>query len=112
MNLTRAQPNRYNVCSWSEGAKRDLDRAGYLRRDGNRFTVTFSSHTTDTRLPDRRLLTLHAVCARVAHMSGAAEVIDELDRDVEEIRVLAFDGSSARLLDHIMTPLATVPGVV
>ena len=44
-------------------------------------------------------------------MSGAAEAFDELERDVEETRVLAFDGSSARLLDHLTPPSMTTPGV-
>ena len=44
-------------------------------------------------------------------MSGAAEAFDELERDVEETRVLAFDGSSARLLDHLMSPFMTISGV-
>ena len=73
--------------------------------------VKFSSKVANARLPSPILLGLHAACARVLHMSGAAEVIDELDRDVEETRVLAFDGSSACLLDHLMTPFATIPGV-
>jgi len=37
-------------------------------------------------------------------MSGAAEAINELERDLEEMRVLTFDGSSAHLLDHLVTP--------
>ena len=36
-------------------------------------------------------------------MSGAAEAFDELERDVEDTRVLAFDGSSSHLLDHLLT---------
>jgi len=44
-------------------------------------------------------------------MSGAAQAIDELEQDVEEIRVLAFDGSSARLLDRLVAPFAAVSGV-
>ena len=39
------------------------------------------------------------------------EAFDELERDVEETRVLAFDGSSARLLDHLTPPSMTTPGV-
>ncbi|KAJ7710972.1 hypothetical protein B0H17DRAFT_914470 [Mycena rosella] len=53
-------------------------------------------------LPDPRLLALHAVCARVAHMSGAAEVLDEFDRDVEEMGVLAADGSSINTLNLML----------
>ena len=58
---------------------------------------------------DSRLLALHAACARVAHMSGAAKAFDELERDVEDTEVLAFDGSSSRLLDHLLTPFSVVP---
>ncbi|KAJ7475697.1 hypothetical protein FB451DRAFT_956088, partial [Mycena latifolia] len=53
-------------------------------------------------LPDPRLLALHAVCARVAHMSGAAEVLDKFDRDMEELQDLAEDGSTAKLLDPML----------
>jgi len=49
-------------------------------------------------LPDRKLLTVHAACARVAHMSGAAEYIDKFDRDVEDTLVLSKDGSDAPLI--------------
>lgn len=45
-------------------------------------------------------------------MSGAAEVFDEFERDMEDTGVLAFDGTSARLLDHVLTPFAVVPEVV
>lgn len=57
-------------------------------------------------LPDPRLLALHAVCARVAHMSGAAEALDDFDRDVEETSVLARDGASAHLLNMMLSPLS------
>ncbi len=49
-------------------------------------------------LPDPDLIGLHAACARVAHLSGAAEYFDRLERDVEDATVLASDGSSAYLL--------------
>jgi hypothetical protein len=44
--------------------------------------------------PDPRLLAIHAVCARVAHMSGAAEYMDKWDWAVEEMETLSTDGSS------------------
>ena len=44
-------------------------------------------------------------------MSGAAEFLDKLQRDSEEIRVLAADGSSAHLLDNLINPFAVIPGV-
>ncbi|KAJ7805948.1 hypothetical protein B0H14DRAFT_3882618 [Mycena olivaceomarginata] len=59
-------------------------------------------------LPDPRLLALHAVCARVAHMSGAAEVLDKFDRDVEDVQVLAEDGSAAMFLDLMLGSYVSV----
>ena len=109
-NLTHEQPNRYQVCVLLEAQKRMLRSAGYLHEDGDRLSVTFSSNHENARLPDPRLLALHAGCARVAHMTGAARAIAELERNAEEARVLAADGSSARLLDHLMTPFAVIPG--
>ena len=44
-------------------------------------------------------------------MSGTAEACDGLERDVQDTRVLAFDGSSTQLLVHLITPFATIPGV-
>ena len=61
-------------------------------------------------LPDPRLLALHAVCVRVAHMSGAAEALDELDRDIEDALVLAEDGASANLLYMRLSPLVSATG--
>ena len=111
-----SQPNCYEVCVPDPTSKiylRMFKDFGCLRDDGNRLYVTFSSYNNNqnARLPNPKLLALHAACARVAHMSGAAEAFDELERDVEETRVLAFDGSSARLLDHLMSPSMTISGV-
>ena len=40
--------------------------------------------------------------ARVAHTSGAAEFFEKSEWDTEETIVLAFDGSSARLLSDLI----------
>jgi hypothetical protein len=53
-------------------------------------------------LPHPDLIALHAACARVAHMSGAAEYFDRFERDVEETTVLASDGSSSHLLHGLL----------
>ncbi|KAA1472924.1 hypothetical protein DENSPDRAFT_839317 [Dentipellis sp. KUC8613] len=53
-------------------------------------------------LPDPRYLKLHAACARIAHMSGAAQCIDQILHEEEVTKVLAFDGGSSELLDHIL----------
>ncbi|KAL4250487.1 hypothetical protein ABKN59_006960 [Abortiporus biennis] len=33
--------------------------------------------------PHKRLLEIHAACAQIAHMSGAAQVLDEFTREAE-----------------------------
>lgn len=57
-------------------------------------------------LPDPGLLALHAVCARVAHMSGAAEYFYELERDAEDTMVVTED--SLYLLNNLLSPFAVV----
>ncbi|KAJ7364853.1 hypothetical protein DFH08DRAFT_840151 [Mycena albidolilacea] len=49
-------------------------------------------------LPSPALLAIRAACSRVVHMSGAAEQIDQILRDLEDISVMADDGGSATLL--------------
>ena len=83
---------------------------GNLRANGDRLYVTFSQGYEDLQLPNPQLLALHTACARVVRMAGAAEAFDRLERDVEDEMVLAFDGSSTRLLDHLLTPFAAIPG--
>ena len=75
------------------------------------MVVEFISGHPNAPLPDPQLLALHATCARVAHMSGAAEFLDRLQWDAEETKVLAFDGSSAALLSNLISPFAVIPGV-
>ena len=58
-------------------------------------------------LPDPDIVALHAACARVAWMSGAAELFDMLERDVEDMTVLASDGSSAYILRGLLNLVPT-----
>jgi len=85
MSLTRVKPNRYNICVSIEAIKITLADARYLQQDGDHYFVTFSSHNTGAQLPDPKLLTFHAACARVARLSGAAQAIDELEEDDEDL---------------------------
>ncbi|THH28676.1 hypothetical protein EUX98_g5526 [Antrodiella citrinella] len=72
-------------------------------------TVEFTSTYPDKfALPSPAMLSLHATCAQVAHMSGAAEYLDELDRKIEEVSVLLSDGGSAELLSHAILHLSNV----
>ncbi|KAF8549144.1 hypothetical protein OG21DRAFT_1421787, partial [Imleria badia] len=84
------QPGRYSVCVSDEYAE------GYIRLfagpkphvDGAPM-VEFTSQFKELPPPDPLLLALHATCARVAHMSGAAEFFD-------------------RLLSNLMSPFAVL----
>ena len=51
-------------------------------------------------------LGLHAVCAKVAQMSGAARLLDELEEELEGLNVLAGDGSSAEHLAHRLAAIS------
>ncbi|KAH7925157.1 hypothetical protein BV22DRAFT_1195403 [Leucogyrophana mollusca] len=53
-------------------------------------------------LPDRTLIAIRSACARVAHLSGAVEQMDEVQRDMEATTVLANDGSTADLLSSLL----------
>ncbi|KDQ13134.1 hypothetical protein BOTBODRAFT_33744 [Botryobasidium botryosum FD-172 SS1] len=60
--------------------------------------ITLTSTDPNLPLPDPRYLGLHAACAKVIHASGAAEVAEQMTKDVEGINVLAEDGSSSDIL--------------
>ena len=44
--------------------------------------VTFQSTDSRLALPNPEYLGIHAACCRVAHMSGASGLFDELERDM------------------------------
>ena len=62
--------------------------------------VTFSTEEEGLSLPSPVLLKLHAACAKVAHLSGAGEIIDDIQRDMESTPVL--NGTSANLLGRAL----------
>ncbi|KIJ54918.1 hypothetical protein M422DRAFT_153287 [Sphaerobolus stellatus SS14] len=64
--------------------------------------VEFTSSDPELALPDPRYLALHAACARVAHLSGAAEYLSEIFDDLEQLKVLVKDGSSTEALYHAL----------
>ena len=53
-------------------------------------------------VPACDLLALHATCCKVAHLSGAAEYIDEIYRDADELGVLSADGTSGDILSYML----------
>jgi hypothetical protein len=58
-------------------------------------------------LPSPDLLALHAACAQVAHLSGAGEYVDRILEDMEQIDVLAHDGTSSDVLHHALMTLGS-----
>ena len=42
-------------------------------------------------VPSRTYLDIHVACARIAHLSGSSECIDNLYRDMEDKQTLEFD---------------------
>ena len=100
------QANAYNVCAMPESVI-------FKMRIAPQKQVTFSVPNDVIReckakekqipaLPDPDLIALHAACARVSYLSGAGEYFDMLERDAEEMTVLASDGSSASLLLRLL----------
>ena len=64
--------------------------------------VIFTSVDSDSfPLPDRRYLALHAAVAKVVHMAGMAEYLDDIVRKYENIRVLS-DESHVEYLDGLL----------
>jgi hypothetical protein len=55
-------------------------------------------------LPSPEYPQVHAACAKVAHLSGAADM-DKILRELEDIRVLSKDGASAEALEYALFPL-------
>jgi len=53
-------------------------------------------------MPSKEYLSLHAACAKVANMSGAAEYLEDLDGEREEGKTLAADGSSMPLFENVL----------
>jgi hypothetical protein len=73
----------------------------YTVKAGDVFTeyagkvVTFiSEHSEGIDLPDPQILELHAAFSRVLYLTGAGKYFEAYLRDMDELRVLASDGST------------------
>lgn len=72
-----------------------------------RDVVMFSTNDPEhLPVPVPELLALHATCCKVAHLSGAAEYIDRLYRNADEIGVLSGDGTSGDMLGYALLSLS------
>ncbi|KAF4609636.1 hypothetical protein D9613_012069 [Agrocybe pediades] len=67
--------------------------------------VTFKSSKPDLPPPSPVYLAIHAACAQVAHLPGAAKLMDQYEREMEDGLVLCPSGDSAGLLDHALRGL-------
>ena len=69
--------------------------------------IEFKNHSScsEIKMPSKDYLKLHASCARIAHLSGAADIIEKWDRERDESDVLASDGSQSNLLENALMAL-------
>ncbi|EEB95989.1 hypothetical protein MPER_04952 [Moniliophthora perniciosa FA553] len=72
------------------------------RPNHSRRPFTIDNETRTLPLPDPQILAVHAICARVDQMSGAAKYMLLRDSELEDSTVLAEDGSSAALLNELL----------
>jgi hypothetical protein len=54
----------------------------------------------------RKLLQIHAAVAEVLHMIGAADAVESILRDLDNIQVLSEDGADVQLLSHRLQLIA------
>ncbi|PBK88967.1 hypothetical protein ARMGADRAFT_1167751 [Armillaria gallica] len=94
------QPKTYTVVSTISGVLERLPRR----------TVTFTTPDPEALpLPNPAYLAIHAASCRVARLSGAADYVEELLREEEEVReriermgILAKDGTSMDFFERCM----------
>jgi len=94
--------NRGNVIP----GKYKLNCAVHYWQNYLHHSVTFRTHTfpdgKKIEPPSPRLIALHAACAQIAHMSGAAEYLEETFRDTEPIPVMTATPNAAGELVHAL----------
>ena len=83
-------PNTYNVLTFGKVAPRlGLPKTIKL----------FTSSATDAPLPNPAYLALHAAICRLVWASARAEELTDVLADLEDVTLLAEDGSSANLIN-------------
>jgi hypothetical protein len=103
LHIYALQENTYTICSVNNSV-RELpspppERVTF-KVDPKLEAECLAATTQPPSLPSPSLLAVRAACCRVAHLSGAAEQIDQILCDLEEVSELAEDGlgGSAGLL--------------
>jgi hypothetical protein len=83
-----------------------LEAADPVLLRGYPENFTFTTPDQDKfPVPSPIYLAIHAACAKVAHLSGAAECIDKLYREMDDRTTLDPDGASASMLEHAIFEL-------
>jgi hypothetical protein len=88
-------PNSYDVTSYRGENWLAMMGTGVMSR------ITFQPKQVGKEIipaPDPRIIALHAACAKVAHMSAAAEHLEVVFRDPEQLRVMTDDGAFLNLV--------------
>jgi hypothetical protein len=78
-------PDTYNV-HYYLGTERLLQRGFGIKLQISFRSVEFGDKTISA--PHPRLIAIHAACARIAHMSGAAQHLEELFRGSDQISLM------------------------
>jgi hypothetical protein len=74
-----------------------------LAKDEVQFNT---SDPKEMPVPNPRYLRLHAACAKIAYISGVGDLMDQWDYEIDNMDVLASDGSSMPLLLSRLGPLS------
>lgn len=94
--LAQNLPNRYEF---------QKAASGYLLAVPSGRVVDLANHNgqDELRVADPRYLRLHVACAKIAHASGAADVINDFVQGYENLKTLSADGSSHELLSQALS---------
>ncbi|KAH7919144.1 hypothetical protein BV22DRAFT_1051260 [Leucogyrophana mollusca] len=97
--------NTYDICSPNDEILEFYEkppRRVTFQVDPNVVAECEKEGISPPDLPDRTLIAIRSACTRVAHLSGSAEQMDQVQQDMEATMVLANDGSTADLLGSLL----------
>ncbi|KAF8968556.1 hypothetical protein BDZ97DRAFT_1799021 [Flammula alnicola] len=77
----------------------------YILRGYPEYVTFTTPDQVKLPVPSPIYLAIHAACAKIAHLSGAAECIDKFYQDMEDSTTLNPNGASAGTLEHAIFEL-------
>lgn len=104
----------------NEYALKEVDGGPWLLPEFVDKTITFTNHAAPNRdlpLPNPHFIALHAGICRILHMSGAAEIFDQIFNKYDRAAggnsgVLKTDGDVVRQLTSMMTAMYIEEGTL